>query len=146
MHKQGALENKWRLLPSYLRAKGLVRQHLDSYNHFISVELQKILAANDTIKGETDTGYHLRYTNIWVGKPRNEEDNCIENDINPQDCRLRDMTYSAPIMVNLEYTYLPLLLFFIYLFCFGLSRFVTFLTSTSNQNKQNYATNAKKKN
>lgn len=31
-------------------------------------------------------------------------DDYIMHDITPQQCRLRDMTYSAPISVDIEYT------------------------------------------
>ena len=44
-----------------------------------------------------------RYTDIFVGIPKVEED-YIQADITPQQCRLRDMTYSAPISVDIEYT------------------------------------------
>lgn len=44
-----------------------------------------------------------RYLNIYVGKPSIEEE-YIVTDISPQQCRLRDMTYSAPISVDVEYT------------------------------------------
>lgn len=44
-----------------------------------------------------------RYTDIFVGQPQVEED-YITSSITPQQCRLRDMTYSAPISVNIEYT------------------------------------------
>ena len=44
-----------------------------------------------------------RYTDIFVGTPKVEED-YIQADITPQQCRLRDMTYSAPISVDIEYT------------------------------------------
>lgn len=37
-----------------------------------------------------------RYTAIYVGKPSIEED-YISTEITPQQCRLRDMTYSAPV-------------------------------------------------
>lgn len=47
--------------------------------------------------------YTRRYTNIYVGKPCVEED-YIVGDITPQQCRLRDMTYAAPITVDVEYT------------------------------------------
>ena len=38
-----------------------------------------------------------------MGQPQVEED-YITGSITPQQCRLRDMTYSAPISVNVEYT------------------------------------------
>lgn len=44
-----------------------------------------------------------RYTDIFIGTPKVEE-NYVQSDITPQQCRLRDMTYSAPISVDVEYT------------------------------------------
>ena len=44
-----------------------------------------------------------RYTDIFVGQPQVEED-YITSSITPQQCRLRDMTYAAPITVDVEYT------------------------------------------
>ncbi len=32
------------------------------------------------------------------------EDNFVKKVITPQECRLRDMTYAAPISVDVEYT------------------------------------------
>lgn len=44
-----------------------------------------------------------RYTNVFVGAPSHLDDYVVK-DITPQQCRLRNMTYSAPITVDLEYT------------------------------------------
>lgn len=44
-----------------------------------------------------------RYLDIYVGKPCYEEEYIVQ-EITPQQCRLRDITYSAPISVDVEYT------------------------------------------
>jgi DNA-directed RNA polymerase III subunit RPC2 len=31
------VEEKWKLLPHFLRMRGLMRQHIDSFDHFINV-------------------------------------------------------------------------------------------------------------
>ena len=97
--------DKYELLPAFLRVKGFVRQHLESFNYLIQHEIKKIVAAkgNREIRTDTDRNFFLRYTDIFVGKPCIEED-YVTYDITPQQCRLRDITYSAPISVNLEYT------------------------------------------
>ena len=33
------LKDKWLLIPEYLRVKGLVRQHIESFNHFLNLYL-----------------------------------------------------------------------------------------------------------
>lgn len=47
---------------------------------------------------------YCRYLDIRVGMPSSEEGfNQINDKISPHECRLRDMTYSAPISVDIEY-------------------------------------------
>eukprot|EP00887_Chlorella_sp_A99_P006810 scaffold2.g6810.t1 len=99
------LADRYELLPAFLRVRGLVRQHIDSFNYFINHEMGKIIRAkgNERVACDVDPNFYLRYTNIYVGKPCIDEE-YVSTDITPQQCRLRDMTYSAPITVDLEYT------------------------------------------
>jgi DNA-directed RNA polymerase III subunit RPC2 len=46
--------------------------------------------------------FKRRYTNITVGQPT-ERDEQRELPLAPQQCRLRDVSYSAPITVDVEY-------------------------------------------
>ncbi|KAF1961503.1 DNA-directed rna polymeras-like protein III subunit [Byssothecium circinans] len=99
--------DKWNLLPAFLKVKGLVKQHVDSYNHFVDVQLKQIIKANKFIRSDVDPKFLLEYTDIRVLKPnRQDEDedlNQISN-VTPNECRLRDMTYAAPIVVDIIYT------------------------------------------
>lgn len=98
------VKEKWKLLPAFLKVKGLVKQHIDSFNYFINVEIKKILKANELITSDADPSFYLKYLNISVGKPDVEESFNVTKPIAPHECRLRDMTYSAPITVDIEYT------------------------------------------
>ncbi|KAL8794039.1 MAG: hypothetical protein Q9195_003339 [Heterodermia aff. obscurata] len=97
--------DKWNLLPAFLKVKGLVKQHIDSFNFFIEVELKKIVQANKTVLSDVDPRFFLTYTDIYVGKPTRigEDSNTWSSTITPNECRLRDATYAAPIMVDLVY-------------------------------------------
>lgn len=97
------LEDKWQLLPAYLMVRGLVRQHLDSFNHFINVELKEILKANEYIHCDADPYWFVRYLDIRVGTPDIEESFGMQRKTTPHECRLRDITYSAPIIVDIDY-------------------------------------------
>lgn len=98
------IEDKWELLPAFLQVKGLVKQHIDSFNYFVETDLKNILRANDRVTSDIDPNFFLRYTDIWVGNPeRNEAGATQRRESYPHECRLRDMTYSAPIYVNIEY-------------------------------------------
>lgn len=98
------VKEKWKLLPAFLKVKGLVKQHIDSFNFFITTEIKKIVKANELVISDSDPSFYLKYLNISVGKPDVEESFNVTKPIAPHECRLRDMTYSAPIIVDIEYT------------------------------------------
>ncbi|EFA82075.1 RNA polymerase III [Heterostelium album PN500] len=97
------IEEKWKLVPAFLKCRGLVKQHIDSFNFFINVEMKKIVKANEKLTTEVDPAFYAKFTEIQVGMPALTEENYESVSMTPQKCRLRDMTYSAPITVNLEY-------------------------------------------
>lgn len=97
------VEEKWRFLPSFLQVRGLVRQHTDSFNHLISYGLKTILEANKEVRCDADPSWYLRYEDIRVGTPEVEESFGVSKATSPHECRLRDMTYCAPIKVDIEY-------------------------------------------
>ncbi len=37
------LQNKWRLLPHFLAMRGLMKQHIDSFNYFVETEIKNIV-------------------------------------------------------------------------------------------------------
>lgn len=97
-------EDKWHLLPAFLKVKGLVKQHLDSFNYFVDVDLKKIIKANELVLSDVDPEFYLRYLDIRVGHKSTSPPGTKEVILPPHECRLRDLTYSAPIYVDVEYT------------------------------------------
>ncbi|EEQ34008.1 DNA-directed RNA polymerase III complex subunit Rpc2 [Microsporum canis] len=99
--------DKWNLLPAFLKVKGLVKQHIDSYNYFVEVQLKKIVQSSAEIRSDIDPKFYIKFHDIYLGTPRrtDEEQSGIKVDstITPNECRLRDMTYAAPILVDFEY-------------------------------------------
>ena len=71
-----SVEEKWKLLPHFLRMRGLMRQHIDSFDNFINSELKNIVAAksNCEVRSEADPKFFLRYTDIYIGTPNVEEE------------------------------------------------------------------------
>jgi DNA-directed RNA polymerase III subunit RPC2 len=53
-------KDKWNLLPAFLKVKGLIKQHIDSFNYFIEVELKKIVQANSTVTSDVDAKFLLQ--------------------------------------------------------------------------------------
>lgn len=44
-----------------LQVRGLVKQHLDSFNYFVSTEIKKIVFANEWIRSKVDERVYLRW-------------------------------------------------------------------------------------
>lgn len=99
-----SLSDKWHLLPAFLQVKGLVKQHIDSFNYFVDHEIKHIVRANEKVVSSSDPMFYLKYLNVHVGTPDVEEGFNMTKSTTPHDCRLRDMTYAAPITVDIEYT------------------------------------------
>ncbi|EAU87529.2 DNA-directed RNA polymerase [Coprinopsis cinerea okayama7 len=98
------VEDKWLLLPAFLKVKGLVKQHIDSFNYFVDVDIKNIVKANNKVTSDVDPRFWLKYTDINVGFPDRNEMEAIDKRVTPHECRLRDTTYSAPIIVTIQYT------------------------------------------
>ena len=70
------IKDKSELLPAFLKTRGLVRQHIDSFNYFINLEMKKIILAkaNEKVTCDSDPSFYLRYTDIFVGGPVQHDD------------------------------------------------------------------------
>ena len=51
----------------------MVKQHIDSFNHFINRDIKKIVQANKKIVCEADPNFYLLYKDIYIGTPDVEE-------------------------------------------------------------------------
>lgn len=97
------IKDKCKLVPEFLKSRGLVKPHIDSYDYFINKGIKKIVKANEKVICDVDPSVYIKYLDIRVGKPVIEEGYHIVNETTPHECRLRDITYSAPITVDVEY-------------------------------------------
>ncbi|KAI9158388.1 DNA-directed RNA polymerase III subunit RPC2 [Paramyrothecium foliicola] len=103
-------EDKFQLLPAFLKVKGKhcfqkFSWHIDSYNFFVEHEIKEIVRANRTIRSDVNDNFWLEFTDIRVERPCRQDFNDAKsrNEVTPMECRLRDMTYAAPILVDIAY-------------------------------------------
>lgn len=61
------------------------------------------MKANARVTSDVDPKFFLEYQNIQVGRPEVREGQ-MKRSISPHECRLRDLSYSAPITVTIVYT------------------------------------------
>jgi len=99
-------EDLWILVESFIRERGLVRLHLDSYNEFIKKGLQQIIDEVKRIEvkvaGVSIPGFYIELGKVEVGEPRIKEAKGFNIKVTPNECRLRGLTYSAPIYLEME--------------------------------------------
>src|SRR3990167_2053232 len=89
------------LIKKYLEQHSLVESNIVSFNDFINARMQQIV---NEINENADGGDEIE---IKLGRVRIEKPNIIESDgshnpIVPSDARLRNLTYSAPVFVELS--------------------------------------------
>jgi len=97
------------LLRSFFKEKGLVRQHLDSYNECIDHGLQEVIGEVGEISIEVpECPYKVKLGQIWTIDPQTRitgpyitEVDGTKHEIYPLEARLRDLTYAAPIALEM---------------------------------------------
>ena len=112
-------EDIWSIISSFFRFKGLVHQQLDSYNEFLAriplmaKNLAEVVPRTDSqYDAGTDAArlveppdqYRISMQSVVICCPSHEGSKpaAKEPPLFPNECRLRDMTYSAPSNVKLR--------------------------------------------
>ena len=59
----GSLKDIWRLLPYFLQPRSMLRQHLNSFDHFVDVAKKEIVSSPSAckIRSDHDPKFYLRY-------------------------------------------------------------------------------------
>ena len=92
----------WPIIEDLLKREGVARQHLNSYNEFISRGVQSIVDEVAETDIETATGsYKIRFGRVNIGKPRVVEIDGSTSFILPMEARLRNLSYVAPIQLEI---------------------------------------------
>jgi len=89
-------------MESYYKEKGLVRQHLDSYNDFVNRVIYEIINEYREIP-VPQINAKIIIDDIRIGKPMiREVDGSVKEfpRFLPIDCRLRNLTYAAPVYLR----------------------------------------------
>ncbi|XP_022957413.1 DNA-directed RNA polymerase III subunit 2-like [Cucurbita moschata] len=84
--------DKFQLLPEFLKVRGLVKRHLDSFNYFANIEIKKIVKANYLIDSSTDPSI-LSFPDVRIGEPYVTV-NAVSETFKPHTCCLSDLTYN----------------------------------------------------
>ena len=85
---------------AYFTRENIVRHHIDSFNDFLDYGLQKVINEQATIETDIEDTY-VRLGGIRVGKPTVKEADGAQDILYPNDGRLRNITYSAPLFLEM---------------------------------------------
>jgi len=96
-------EDLAKVAESYLEDAGLVNHHLASYDYFVREGLKSLILGMSPVEIKAKVKAELRFEGVEVGSPRVVEiDGMVREDITPMECRLRNLTYAAPIYVKMS--------------------------------------------
>ncbi|KAL0951510.1 hypothetical protein HGRIS_008195 [Hohenbuehelia grisea] len=106
-------EDCWTVISSFFDQKGLVRQQLDSFDEFVQNTMQELVDENaDLILDQADqhTGhesdmtrrYEIKFGQIYLSRPTVTEADGSVVPIFPQEARLRNLTYSSPLYIEMK--------------------------------------------
>lgn len=110
-------DDVWPVISAYFEEKGLVRQQLDSFNEFVQDTMQDIVdeSAAIEIKPESqhapgrplevgETTYKIAFGQVYLSKPTMTEADGETATLFPKAARIRGLTYSAPLYVDITKT------------------------------------------
>jgi len=94
------------LIKKYFEEHNLVDSSMESFNNFIENSLQSIIDDNKevepTIIPPDVDDFKIRFDKIWVTNPEITEADGSKREIFPTEARLRKLTYSAPIFIEVS--------------------------------------------
>ena len=107
---------QWKLIESYFKGQHLgrcVRHQLESYNNFVSVEIENTIKMFNPVRIVSENDYDktskkhtleliITFNNLNIHRPQIYENNGATKLMFPQEARLRNFTYSSTMTIDLE--------------------------------------------
>ncbi|CRG98694.1 DNA-directed RNA polymerase II subunit RPB2, putative [Plasmodium relictum] len=107
-------EDSWVVIGSFFGSHGLVNQQIESYNDFIEYRMQEIIDEYPQIEIKPQPQYKsdkeennniiycLKFGQLSLDRPFYDEKNLTNKNLWPQEARLRNLTYSSAIYIDIE--------------------------------------------
>ncbi len=94
------------LIKKFFEENSFVKSNIESFNFFVDHELNRVLEENKeiepTIIPPNVESFKIRLDKIWVTKPEITEADGSKRNIFPAEARLRKLSYSAPIFIEVS--------------------------------------------
>jgi DNA-directed RNA polymerase subunit B len=92
---------RWPVIQDILKREGIARQHLNSFDEFLERGLQSIINEVEKIDIENaEYPYKIQLGKVKLQQPRMMELDGSITHISPAEARLRNVSYSAPVMME----------------------------------------------
>ncbi|NYZ77778.1 DNA-directed RNA polymerase subunit B'' [Candidatus Micrarchaeota archaeon] len=88
------------LTAEYLHANNPVKQLIESYDKYVEFSMQEIVNAQATIEPQIE-GVSIKLGKVRVEKPMITEADGTRRTLYPMEARMRDLTYSAPVFMEM---------------------------------------------
>ncbi|GAA5829952.1 hypothetical protein JCM11251_007946 [Rhodosporidiobolus azoricus] len=106
-------EDCWTVIASYFADKTLVSQQIDSFNEFVNNTMQELVDEGGALildqnmqhsgkAGDVTKRYELNFGQIYLSKPTQTEADGTVAPMFPNEARLRNLTYSAPLYIDMK--------------------------------------------
>ena len=107
------LQDVWLVISSFFNENTLVSQQIASFNEFVTNTMQELVDENSTLildqnpqytgKDSDETKrYKVKFGQIYLSRPTQTEADGSVAPMFPNEARLRNLTYSAPLYVDIE--------------------------------------------
>jgi DNA-directed RNA polymerase II subunit RPB2 len=110
------IETPWTILESYFKGQHLdrlIRHQLESYNNFVSYQIQKTIEMFNPVKIVSEQDYdaksgkhsleiYVTFENFHIYRPQIHENNGATKLMFPQEARLRNFTYSSAMTIDMN--------------------------------------------
>ena len=92
---------RWPVIQDILKREGIAKQHLNSFDEFLERGLQSIVNEVGQIDIENaEYPYKIQLGKVKLQQPRMMELDGSITHITPAEARLRNVSYSAPVMME----------------------------------------------
>ncbi|KAG9244771.1 RPB2, DNA-dependent RNA polymerase II second largest subunit [Calycina marina] len=106
-------EDCWTVISAFFDSKGLVSQQLDSFDEFMMTTMQELVEESSTVTLDQNAPpssednpialrrYEIKFGQVSLSRPAMTEGDGSTGVMLPQEARLRNLTYSSPLYVDM---------------------------------------------
>ena len=91
------------VVKKYFDKNSLVKHQIDSFNKFVRYDISKIIKdTGDIICSVNGNKCEIKFFNFSLGYINHVENDGTEMNITPHECRLRNISYTAPMFIDIS--------------------------------------------